>query len=404
MATKKSFQTLLEKYALGIDELANNNASSILSVLLIRDEIETTLQDNKHLGLKETQKLTELDKVLEDQLGLLHLDEFAEWRHTIQPSKNNWWWWVDIKKEEEKNFLWELLTSLVMLFSTTVSVQIIRKLWDGSPDNVSIFGTLLLVAITSSPITTRGREFANWLLKKLRIKRAVHTQAMTTMAVIAFLLVITVQFAIMPQLARYYNTEGLTALAGNELTIAKQSFQRAVAINPDYAIGYYHVAKVYKDIAQYENAISWYESSIEINLDFPLAYIDLANIKIESGDYGEATNLLNIALSKSNEKLEGIEQEIVNYAIWVNLGWTFFEKKDYVLAQSYLEKALLLEGSIPAEYRSARLYYLLAKINEFNDQSDMAIVNWENVLKYVDQTDPKQIAWRIEALQKVEEE
>jgi tetratricopeptide (TPR) repeat protein len=290
-----------------------------------------------------------------------------------------------------------------MVFSTTVSVQIIKKLWDGAPDNLSVLGTLLIVAITGSPITARGRELASWLLRALHIKRTVQAQAMATMAALALILVLGVQIFVLPHLAEHYNTKGLEVLKAKDLTMAKQYFQRAVAIEPDYAVGYYHVAKVYGDIGQYDSAVQWYEKSIEADLDFPLAYIDLANIKIQNGAYQDAIDLLTIASIKSHEDTQSPDKEVVEYAILINLGWAYFEKGDRQTASNYLENAVAVESMMAPEFRSARLYYLLAKISEENGQPEIARVYWEDVLKYIDPTDARQTAWKIEALQKVEE-
>jgi tetratricopeptide (TPR) repeat protein len=144
----------------------------------------------------------------------------------------------------------------------------------------------------------------------------------------------------LPLFARYYNERGIRFQYREQpdLSRARDSYQRAVRLNPSYAQGHYNLALVEEDF-QPEKAIEEYLLAIRHNSYIYPAYNNLARVYLRRGkdkDYESALNLLNQARDLSPQ------DENVQYSLYKNLGWANYLLANYLRAEQDLRRAISL--------------------------------------------------------------
>jgi tetratricopeptide (TPR) repeat protein len=339
------------------------------------------------------------------------LESLPGWRQTFHPPDTHWWWFLDQKAEEreQRNDLpWVLLTGTLLLLTATLTAEILRRLWDGAPDFVSILGTLLTLTLTASPLVKRGPELAQWFFERISwLKPRFRAEAMASMAALAFVAVLAVRL-LLPQLAIVYNNQGFAALQAGNLTKAQQKFQRAVALNPDIVVPYYNLADVYQRINRPDEAQAWYQKAIERDLDFAPAYRGLGHLHNTQGEFEQAESVLLAGLTYLGDEAEEKEDVVARYELLADLGWSYFAQEQHQLAQKALEEAIDLEAQLErfedeegAQYRLALPHYYLAQIYEQLEQTTEAYQQWEDCLRLLERGWAHQ-EWRATALERIE--
>lgn len=221
----------LEGYHQALDSLADD-PQTLLPVLLARDQVEDVLGKARPLPVEGARQLLDLDGQLRHKVTAPTLKPTAAvgalstWRQTFHPSNARWWWFLDQKTEEwekEQDLVWVLLTGTLLLLTATLTVEILKRLWAGAPDLVSVFASLLTLVVTASPLVKRGQELAQWTLKRIPwLKPRFRAEAMAGMAAFAFVAVLA-GWLLLPQLALIYNNQGFAALWAGDLTEARPS-------------------------------------------------------------------------------------------------------------------------------------------------------------------------------------
>lgn len=382
----------LKCYQQALDAVGDTPAT-LLPVLLVRDQVEAAMQQSNSLPAEQAQQLLALDKRLRDQMTGSSLADLSDWRSTFHPPDARWWWFLDQaaeKRGEERNLVWVLLAGTLMTLTIPLALEIIKRLWAGAPDIVSIFGTLLTLLLTASPLTKRGAELAQWVLKRVRPKSHSHAAAMCAMALIAFVAVLVARL-LLPQLAVAYNNRGYDAVHKGNLTDAQRYFQRAVALDADMAVGYYHLGNVYEEIARPDEAITWYKRALEHDLNLGAAYNNLGRLHILQGNPGLAVQVLQAGLRRTPGEAE--TEAATRYRLLSNLGWAYYALEQPARARDMLEQAVALENKLDVALRSAVPHYYLALTYEALEQPQTAIQQWEDSLRYLDNDDPDQAGW-----------
>lgn len=134
----------------------------------------------------------------------------------------------------------------------------------------------------------------------------------------------------LPVFARYYNEQGIRLQYGDHPDIpgARQAYQRALRLMPDYASAHYNLAILAEEL-DIEKAIAEYLLAIEDDGNFYPAYKNLARLYLLRGkdkDYENALNLLRRATELAPPEAG------VQYAINKNLGWANDALKSYAQA------------------------------------------------------------------------
>lgn len=414
--TRPPLAVAMEKYAQAMDTL-NDDPQTLFPVLLARDQVEETLGKTRPLPVDSVRKLLDLDGQLRQSVTEPAMEALSDWRQTLHPPNVHWWWFFDQeaeKREEKSDLPWLLLTGTLLAVTAPLALEILKRLLVGAPDSFSIFGALITVLLTSSPLFKRGRELSGWVLKRVpRLKPRFHAQAMAGMAVIALVLV-GIGGLSLPRLALYYNNAGHRALRAGNLLATQRSFQRAVALNPDLVAPYQNLADVYGRIGRPEDAQDWYQQAIECDINFGPAYRGLGYLHNLQGDFGKAEDVLLAGLGREYDPEDADMGTVTRYQLLSDLGWAYFGQERLDRAQEALEAAVAMEGELKAledrtgnQYRIALPHYILAQVYEQSDRSQEAIEQWEESLRFLDPGDwvnQEQIATTLSHIEQLKED
>ncbi len=362
-------------------------AQTWLDLLLARDRVEAVLQSGDPPQAEEVQSLAELDRALSRRRDFPAVDILQSWRRARRPPESHWWWYPE-QAQEQNDLFWRLAAGGLTALTLPLAVEIIRRLWDGAPDAVSFWGALLTLLLTGSPFTRQGQQVIRWLLRRVSLQ--VRAKAEAAMALLAFILVLGGRLAL-PSLAVLYNERGLSALRAGNLAAAQHSFQRAVALDPDFAVGYYHLADVYEETGRPEEAVSWYQRALERNLNLAPAYSSLGRLYLLQGDSLRAWQVLQTGLHRTTGDTEA--DDATRYRLLSLLGWAYTDLGEPALARKVLEEAVALEKQLAANFRSAVPHYYLALTYEALGEPALAIEQWEDSLRYLDPESPEQVGW-----------
>lgn len=383
----------LGRYQQALNALEDTPAT-LLSVLLVRDQVEAAMRQDNPLPTDQVQQLLALDKRLRKETTVSLLD-LSDWRKTFHPPDAHWWWFLDQaaeKRREEKDLPWIVLTGTFMALAFLLALSIIERLWTGTPDTVAVFGTLLTALVTSSPLNKRGRELVQWLLKwAFHVKPRIQAQILAATAGLALALLLISRLILLPWLAECFNDRGYEEARRGNLTLAQRSFQHAVALDPDFAVGYYHLGTIYEDIARYEESITWYQQAIEHDLELSAAYNNLGRLYLLQKEPDQAVQVLHAGLKRIAGDTE--TDQVTRYRLLSNLGWAYYALEQPTYAREMLEQAVELENELDVAFKYAVPHYYLALTFEALEQPDAALAQWEDSLRYVDAEDPVQIGW-----------
>jgi tetratricopeptide (TPR) repeat protein len=407
-----SLETLLQQY----EKTLKQNSPNMLQMLLARDAVATLLQQIKEPAPIQIQKLAELDICLRRQVTESSADTIDDWRQALGRPDTAWWWFPDKQAEQREkrhDLPWILLAGSFMTLTAALTLDIIKRLWDGTPDTISVIGTLLTLLLTASPLIKQGQELGKEMLQRIPwLKSHWHARTMIGMSIIAFVIVLIARL-LLPQLGLMYNNWGIRELQSGNLTAAQRDFQRAVALTPDLVVPYQNVADNYQQIGLYNEALSWYQKAIERDRNFSPAYRGLGHVYNQQGKFtmAEPVLLAGLALKSQDQDPELKKLEIVTrYALLADLGWTYFEQKRFERAQEALEEAIKLESEIKAvdeqggiQYRIALPHYYLARIYEQLGRPNDAIQQWKDVLRLLGSNNWADRDWIATAQQRLQQ-
>jgi tetratricopeptide (TPR) repeat protein len=125
----------------------------------------------------------------------------------------------------------------------------------------------------------------------------------------------------------------------NELQTAIESFEKAIAIKPDYAEAHYNLGVAFHKTRQLESAVKSYETAIKIKQAYPTAQNNLGLIYLEFGQLDLAVKKFEWAIAYSPEYAEAHN----------SLGAAYQELKQFDKAKIQFEKA----SSLNPQYAQA---------------------------------------------------
>ncbi len=387
---------VIEHYEEALQQLTLQ-PDSFLTVLLARDSVAQGAIRNG----AQVQQVTTLDTQFQ-QAGAAYLKHLPNWRRAVGPPSAAWWWYLDEaadnqrKKEEtreqEKDVPWVIVTGVLMLLTTTLAVDLIRRLWTEAPDTLAIFGTLLTLLLTASPLTKRGAELMNLFLEHvLGLAPRYRGEATTILAGVTFVIVGLAWWLGRPQLAVLYNNWGIAELTQGNVTTAEDYFQSAGALDPALAVPYQNLADVYNSIGQPKTALEWYEKAIASDHKFGPAYASASHLHNEQGDYDKAITVALAGLYPDNGVPEPDVALKAKYDLLSNLGRAYFEQEQYPLAEKPLTAAVdmesdltELEKKVGGQLRSAIPHIYLAQLFEQQNKPKDAEKQWQKALSQLD--------------------
>lgn len=76
--------------------------------------------------------------------------------------------------------------------------------------------------------------------------------------------------------------------ARNQLEAAQETYANAIAIDPDFAVGYYNLGMLLKQMGRFADAIALYQQAIKLNPNYAEAYQNLGVVFLKVGNVGES--------------------------------------------------------------------------------------------------------------------
>ncbi len=404
----RSFTETVERYGSLLDNLQSPAAKPklLLSILLARNAVQSAQKQATTPEVDQVARLTELDQKLR-RISPNLLESLPAWRRALSPPKSRWWWYLE-EEAKEKDWIWNFLTGLLLLITTTLALEIIRRLWVGVPDMSAIFGTLLTALLTASPLTKQGRELATWLFKGLSkikflsgVKPRYWAEAMAAMALVAAVGMGLIWVFVRPAYATLMNNWGLAELSTGDVTAAEMYFRRAVALDQDQVVQYHNLAALYARTGRLEEAGQWYLQAIAHAGDFGPAYAGLSQLYNEEGQFKEATRIALVGLRPENQASEPEAALVARYNLLSNLGWAYFGQEQYRQAQEALEAALSLEPRVRTQEQETRTgllrspipHFFLAQVYEQQEKFEEAQAQYRETKRFLDPENWAQHEW-----------
>ncbi len=160
-----------------------------------------------------------------------------------------------------------------------------------------------------------------------------------------------------------YNISGVCYKAIDQLDIAVQSFEKALAIKPDYTEVNYNLGVTYRELGQLDDAIKSYEKALTFKPDHAIAHNNLGNTLSDLGqlddavksyqkavavkpDYAEAHNNLGVTLKNLDQLEAAVESYEKALALKPDYADAYANRGNVLLDLKRLDEAL-------ASYESA---------------------------------------------------
>ena len=204
-----------------------------------------------------------------------------------------------------------------------------------------------------------------------------------------------------PNESLLYNISGACYKQIGQLEEAFKSFQKAVALKPDYAEAQYNLGVTIHELGQVDSAIKCYERALAIQHAYPNAHNNLGQILLESGQPDAAMNHFEWAVAYQPEFSEAHNNlgSSLLALRQVNTAVTHYEKAiaikpDYQLAYNNLGIAYRRLGEIDKAFKSferalaiksdyAKAHHNLSSLKKYT-KSDKQIVEMESLLSIKD--------------------
>ena len=106
-----------------------------------------------------------------------------------------------------------------------------------------------------------------------------------------------------PTSYRVINNMGMAYAEKGIVEKAKETYQKAIALDPSNAVAYHNIANIYRDAKESDLAQQYYEKAIELQPNFIFSYKSLAQLYLNKNEYARARKLLEIYFNMSEEKI-----------------------------------------------------------------------------------------------------
>jgi len=357
---------LLNAYEKALLELESKSTEdSLATALSRRDRIAQTLASQPPSS-QVMQRLVGLDRRLVRLATKAEKADWEAWRQALNPPGERWWWRLD----ERYTLPWAMISGTLIALAVALLGEFMRRVWSGGPDQVSVIGTVLVVALASTPFSQQWRTLVQSWMKR-RGRPSLRRERSLALASLSLLIIMVCSyFLLLPYCAYWLNQHGFAVLQRGDLSGARQAFQRASSINPDYAEAFYNLAVDYASIGDDEEAINLYRKALKADAKLDVAYNGLGRTLILQGESERAVPILYTGLSLA-------EDAESRTALWTNLGWAYLEGERHHESKEAFAEALTLrqdDGSACCGF---------ALVSEAtNEPAEVLISRWEDCLRY----------------------
>lgn len=190
-----------------------------------------------------------------------------------------------------------------------------------------------------------------------------------------------------PNNSKIHNNLGRLCAAQANYDCALDHYETAIKLNPQYWEAYYNLGGLYDTWGRYPEARQYYQKVIDANTAIsPAASNNLSRLKNLESDYQGAIDLAQRTLEQSSDSVD----RATRAALLKNLGWAFFEQRDFAIAIQYLN------GSLSLDPTRTEAQCLLAQIHQKQHNTKAADLAWTQCAKS-DPTLPEVQRWLKQA-------
>lgn len=184
------------------------------------------------------------------------------------------------------------------------------------------------------------------------------------------------------KLAAFYYNKGLLCYDSSSYDNAISYFKKSLDVNPKIALIHYALANTYREAKFDDMALEEYKKAVQLDLEYVNAYLSMARIYSRQGKYDQALEILKDAGSAGlfNDEIKKLKEEISFSctADFLNNGIDAFLKGDKLTAYDFLNKAIGIKSNLAfAHYTLGYFYYDEKKFKE-------AQIELENSIKIDD--------------------
>jgi tetratricopeptide (TPR) repeat protein len=151
---------------------------------------------------------------------------------------------------------------------------------------------------------------------------------------------------------------GLIYQNKGKLEIARNEYEKAIKINPNFADAYNNLGNLYIEMKEFENASIVLKKAIKINPNFAIPHNNLGKIYLEKGEFDKAEKAFEKAISITPNL------SVAHY----NLGLTYIARLEYKKAVDELVIAVNLSPEIPDFHNNLGLAYI--RLKQYKDAED----------------------------------
>jgi tetratricopeptide (TPR) repeat protein len=147
-----------------------------------------------------------------------------------------------------------------------------------------------------------------------------------------------------------HDLKGLVLLQQERWEEAEQSFRKAVATAPDFALAWYNLSKLHEAQGKKAEALAHLDKAISLQEDLAKAYFDRARLREAQGDTRGALEDYNEAISAQSEPF---------LQAYLNRGLTRKALGDFGGALADIDRVIELEGASPDLLKTRGNIYLI---------------------------------------------
>jgi len=431
----------LHEYDAAIRALARrapNLQEVILTALTQRDAVQAQLDEAAFVSADKLTRLDTLDAGLKSHKALIvtTIDQ-EKWRSLLHIPDSSWWWhfepqalvpWLEKPHPwlEKFDWLWKLLSLFALTFSVTVVLDTLNRVAGEGLNTRGMFPVVLQVILTilggTAALTEQGQKALESVMTRLRIPRHYWQEFSLVVSVLVLMIVVAVHEYHLPNVARNRYTQGIEAHATGQFNSARQLFQQAIALQPDFVEAHYDLGVLYEDLQETAAAVSEYQLVVQSDFqELPLltqlrAHNNLGRIYIIQEDYRAAWIPLERGLGLIMEAdLADLEVGFENYNLLKNLGWVRVEEGHFTDADLYLQEALdvaveieeaittdeVIAKQLELSTRPAAASCLYAQVLEGLEQPEQAKFFWTDCLRYGRRSNVDEAGWMAMARERL---
>jgi tetratricopeptide (TPR) repeat protein len=407
-AYEKALSELKERLEQSNNEKNSPCRIAVLAVLVARDAVASSIEANRPLNPQTLYCIYELDQQLKDRaMEIVRATEaftFSDFRDTAHPPDYAWWWSLDKRgpeEEQRRNPLWAILAALFsimsMIFITVIGQRLIGKAsYLQGPTgpllpNVIKLSGFILAFIAGGSLTATGQKLLGKLLAYIGIAHKFRPRRKAFWAAILMLAALALGL-LLPAVALLYHEKGNTYQIQGDWSRARQCYEFALELNPDFPQAHYNLGTIYENYKQYDEAMNEYRTAIKLNSRYNHAYNNLARLYIlKQNDFGTALSLIDRGIELTQQTQPDDTQTF--YSLYKNRGWAHYRLNAFDLANEDLRQAISYAGQGGAGAHCLRAYVLEAKHEPADEE-------WQSCLANAN-ADSDEPTWKSDAEQRL---